>query len=373
MFAHRDDGVVDLREFVGVQREAELLGALADGVAARVTAEDELVGLLPDVDRPHDLVGARILQHAVLVNAGFVREGVAPDDRLVRLDRFGGELREQLARLEQQRRVDRGVVRQTILANAQRHHQFLERRVAGALADAVDGALDLPDTALHGRQAVGDGETEVVVAVGAEDRLVRVRHAADDLLEELARFLWHAVADGVGEVDGRRTGVDGGLNNPAEEVAIAARRILCRKLHIVHQVAGAADVLHDRLEALLARHAELGREVQVGGCQKGVNALALGRFERLGSLVDVFGAAAGERRNNRPANLERHLAGGFSISRRGDRETCLDDVHPECVEGTRHAQLGRHVHRETGCLFTVAQRRVKDDNSRGIVAHGVQL
>ena len=34
VLAHRDDGVVDLRELVGGEREAKLLGALADGVTA---------------------------------------------------------------------------------------------------------------------------------------------------------------------------------------------------------------------------------------------------------------------------------------------------------------------------------------------------
>ena len=47
---------------------------------------------------PHDLVGAAILQHAVLVDAGFVRERVAADDRLVRLNAFARQRRQQLAR-----------------------------------------------------------------------------------------------------------------------------------------------------------------------------------------------------------------------------------------------------------------------------------
>ena len=46
---------------------------------------------------PHDLVGPSILEHAVLVNPGFVREGVASDDGLVRLDGFASERRQQLA------------------------------------------------------------------------------------------------------------------------------------------------------------------------------------------------------------------------------------------------------------------------------------
>ena len=46
------------------------------------------------------------------------------------------------------RRVDAGLVGQHVAARPDRHHDLFERRVAGALADAVDGALDLPRAAL---------------------------------------------------------------------------------------------------------------------------------------------------------------------------------------------------------------------------------
>ena len=72
------------------------------------------------------------------------------------------------------------VERQAIAAHVQRHHDLFERGVAGALADAVDRALDLPRAALHRRQRVGDGQAEVVVAVRAEHHLVGVRHALAD-------------------------------------------------------------------------------------------------------------------------------------------------------------------------------------------------
>ena len=116
MLAERDDRVVDLVEILDRQREAERLAPALHGVAARVASEHELLGRLADVLRPHDLVGARVLEHPVLVDAGFVRERVAADDRLVGLHRFAGELREQLARLEQRRRCDAGVVRQAVAA-----------------------------------------------------------------------------------------------------------------------------------------------------------------------------------------------------------------------------------------------------------------
>ena len=65
------------------------------------------------------------------------------------------------------------VERQPIGPHARRHDDLFERRVAGALADAVDRALDLPRAGADRRQRVGDREAEVVVAVRAEDRVVR--------------------------------------------------------------------------------------------------------------------------------------------------------------------------------------------------------
>src|SRR5438552_372086 len=64
-----------------------------------------------EIMKPEDVgQSVSILQHAVLVNARLVREGVAADNRLVGLDRFAGNRREQLARGEQGLRLDTGVV-----------------------------------------------------------------------------------------------------------------------------------------------------------------------------------------------------------------------------------------------------------------------
>jgi hypothetical protein len=51
--------------------------------AAGVLAEDELRAAAPTRGGRHDLVAERVGQHAVLVNAGLVREGVGADDGLV--------------------------------------------------------------------------------------------------------------------------------------------------------------------------------------------------------------------------------------------------------------------------------------------------
>ena len=48
-------------------------------------AQDKVGAGNADVFRPHDLVRRAILEHAILVDAGFMGERVAADDRLVAL------------------------------------------------------------------------------------------------------------------------------------------------------------------------------------------------------------------------------------------------------------------------------------------------
>src|SRR3989442_2543699 len=94
--AERDHLAIDVLDLGGRHVEPDRLAALLHGVAARMASEHEPRRRLSDVLRPHDLVRARILQHSVLVDAGFVREGVASDDRFVGLHRLLREARQEL-------------------------------------------------------------------------------------------------------------------------------------------------------------------------------------------------------------------------------------------------------------------------------------
>ena len=112
------------------------------------------------------------------MDAGFVGERVAADDGLVGLDRLAGEPRQQLAGFEERGGLNAGRKRETVAPDAEHHDDLLDRRIAGALADAVDRALDLPHAALNRRQAVGHRQSQIVVAVRAEDDAVGVRDPA---------------------------------------------------------------------------------------------------------------------------------------------------------------------------------------------------
>ena len=82
---------------VALDLEAELGERVAQRVAPGVLSENDRVRLQADLARVHDLVGGALLEHAVLVDAGLVGEGVSADDGLVRLHRISGEPRDHPA------------------------------------------------------------------------------------------------------------------------------------------------------------------------------------------------------------------------------------------------------------------------------------
>ena len=77
---------------VGFALAPELLQTLLERIAARQLTEHDAVGAPADVFGAHDLVGVARLQHAVLVDARGVGEGIGADHRLVRLHHEAGDL-----------------------------------------------------------------------------------------------------------------------------------------------------------------------------------------------------------------------------------------------------------------------------------------
>ena len=141
-----------------------------------------------------------------------------------------------------------------------RHHDLLERTVAGALADAVDGALDLARTGVHRQERVGDGQAQIVVAMDREDRLVDVGHAVPDLADQVGELLGVGVAHRVGDVDRGGAARDGGLDAAEQEVGLGARRVHGTPLDIVGVAPRTGDAVDHPLVHLL------GARVAAGTC-----------------------------------------------------------------------------------------------------------
>ena len=182
-------------------------------------------------------------------------------------------------------------------ARLERHHHFLERAVAGALADAVDGALDLARAGDHRGQAVGHRHAQVVVAVHREPHAVDAAHVLAQVAEQLRELVRHRVADGVGDVDGGGAGRDRRLDHLRQELELGARGVLGRELDVLAQLARALHALGRGAQDLLLRHVELVLAMDRAGGEEHVDALARRRLERPRRELDVLaGCSAPGRR-----------------------------------------------------------------------------
>ena len=112
----------------------------------------------------------------------------------------------------------------------QRHHDLFERRVAGALTQAVDRDLDLAGAGLHGRKRVRRGQSQVVVAVDADRG--RATHEVHDALRQRAELGRDRVADRVGDVDGRCARLDDRLVDLEQVVDVGARGVFGTELDL---------------------------------------------------------------------------------------------------------------------------------------------
>src|SRR4029077_17491288 len=172
--------------------------------------------------RRHDLVGEWVLQDAVLMDARFVRERVAPDDRLVGLYRGGRDLAQHLAYRVKLFTRHAGVVRISVRAYAHRHHDLFQGSIAGALADPVNGALNLARTRGDGRHGVGHRQTQVIVAVRRNHDIFNSLDSLPQHLDDLAELRRHRVTDSIGNVHGGRARVNHRLYYLHQKVAIGS-------------------------------------------------------------------------------------------------------------------------------------------------------
>ena len=171
--------------------------------------------------------------------------------------------------------VGGGVVE--VVPGAQGHDDFFERAVARPFAEAVDRAFDLPGPGLDGRQAVGHGQAEIVVAVDADHGLVDVRHAIAESADDVAHVGRRGVADRVGNVDRGGAGVDGRLDHLAEEIGFGARGVLGRELDVRAVALGPFHAGDGVADDLVLVHLQLVLAMDRAGGQKDVDPRPLGR------------------------------------------------------------------------------------------------
>ena len=318
-------------------------------------------GALVEADalRGDDLVSLGVLEEAVLVDSGAVREGVLSDNRLVLRYGHVADLAYELAGAINLPGVDAGLGVEEVAPRLHDHHNLLEGAVSCALAEAVHGALDLPCAVLDGDDGVRGCHAEVIVAVDREDALVDIGNSLDDAPDLGAELVREVVADGVRDVDGGRACGDGLLDDDAEVVNRGASCILAGELDVVGVVLRELYRMDCHLADLVEGLVELGLEVDVRCRDEGVDAEVLGRLEGLGAGDDVLVDGARESAHAAVLHGLRDGVHRAEVARGGNGEAHLHDIDAELLEGERDLELLFRI--ETGAerLLAVAERGIE--------------
>ena len=206
--------------------------------------------------------------------------------------------------------------------------------------------------------AVGHREAQVVVAVDADHRPPDVGHLFLQAGDEPDVLRRRRVADRVGDVDGRRAGVDDRFDHLGQVGRVRAGGIFGAELHVGAQRAGVLHAGDRHGQRVLAGHAELVLQVDVGRGQERVDARVPGALERFPGAIDVAGQRAAQARHDRVAERLGHGFHRLEVAIRRDRESGFDNVDAQLLELLGEPQLLFQVHRAPGRLLTVTQRGI---------------
>ena len=168
------------------------------------------------------------------------------------------------------------------------------------------------------------------------------------------------VADGVGDVDRRGTGVDRSLHHTAEEVEVGPRGILWGELNVVAVAAGSLHARHRAGHHLVFGHSQLELAVDGTRRQKDMDAGIAGGLKGLPRAVDVGVVAPGEPTDHRSRHRAGDLADRLEVTWRRDGKASFDDVDAQLHQRLGDLHFLREIHARPRLLLSVAEGGVKD-------------
>ena len=115
----------------------------------------------------------------------------------------------------------------------------------------------------------------------ADHGLVDIRHVLLEVRDDSIKMRRHRVADGVGDVDRRRAGVDRFFDDFGKEIEFRAGGVFRREFDVVAKRLRPLDVLHGRADDFLLRHLELELAMNRAGGEEDVNPPFLGAARAL--------------------------------------------------------------------------------------------
>ena len=344
-------------DFYAVDAEAMLQG----GTSAAGGQHDGIV-VDAHVLRVHDFVGGGILQHAVLVDAAAMGEGVAAYDGLVGLHGHVHQRADHAAGGIDLCRVDVGVDAEVGM-RLEYHRNLFERRIACTFADAVDGHLCLTGAVQHACHGVGGRHAEVVVAMGGENAPSGCEgvDVFVEVLYLLAVLVGSAEASRVGNVADGSSSLGDGIDDAGQVLVVRAACIFGIELHVLDVPLGVLHGTDGTLDDFLGRGVELVADVALARADACVDAFVLGVLQSLGSAVDILLHGAGQSADGRPCDGLADFYHTIEVARARDGEACLDDIYAKCLKLLGNLNFLYRIELTAGHLLAVPQSRVEDE------------
>ena len=240
-----------------------------------------------------------------------------------------------------------------------RRFKLFPAEICGGIAALKALGGPFPD-----RQGVGDGQTQVVVAVGREDHIGEARtDPGDQEPVQGPDLVRRRIADRVGHVQGRGPDLADGFQHLGQELRLGPDGILGAELDVVEMGPGILNRAHGLGQNLVRRHAQLGGAVDRAGADKDVATPALRSPQGTVAGVDVGLVRARQGAEDRSGIVLGHFTdhGPDTVlvaGRRGGKAG-LHDVDAQILQRPAHADLVGWRHRKARGLFAVAHGGVK--------------
>ena len=278
------------------------------------------------------------------MDSGFVGKSVFSHDGFIRLNLYSRDSRQKLGGTHDLLRDDTGIRVVEILSRLQRHDDFFQGRISGALSDAVDGAFQLSDARTDGRQRICHRQAQVIVTVNGDIHRIESRTLFPQLCEECEIFLRHDISYSIRTIDGRRSRFYDAVKKLRQKVHFSSRGVLCGKFHVGNVFFRMLYHGFGAFQYLLRLHEQLVFHVNRRRGDESVNSRRNGIFDRLISSVDIRRKRAAQAGDSAVFQSLRYRLDRKKISRRGCRKTGFNDVDVQSFQLLCHLDLFFHVH-----------------------------
>ena len=209
------------------------------------------------------------------------------------------------------------------------HDHFFKGGVPGPFTDAVDGYFRLPGPGIDGRQGVGRGQTQVIMAVYAQNGFVDVGGVGHDVFDQVGKFLRYGISHCIRQIDGGGPGSNGCFKHPAQKIPVAPGTVFSGKLNPVGKGAGIFNRIHCCIDHLITGHIQFVFHMDFRSCNKGMDSGVDRVLDGLPGQVDIIAACSGQCRNFHFLYPSGNLGHRIEISLGGCRKAGFQNIHTQ--------------------------------------------